>query len=179
MDVVNTPAEHRAEVGAPLNRMISAVLALVGAVIAGYMLLYSVGALTSLACGAGGSCDVVQASPWSVFLGVPVPLIGMVGYALILAVAVAGVQPAFVGDRRTAIALLGLSATALGFSIYLSAVEAFLIGAWCRWCIASAVVSTLLFLASLPELRRLNKGRARRSDYVERAAGSNVESVRG
>lgn len=159
--------------------MVVAVLALIGVVIAGYMSLYSVGALTSLACGAGGSCEAVQASPWSVFFGVPVPLIGLVGYALILAVSVAGVQPAFVDDRRIATALIGLSAIAFLFSAYLSGVEAFLIGAWCRWCIASAVVSTLLFLVSLPELRRLRKGGSGGPDYPERSTRRKMESVRG
>lgn len=140
---------------APLNRMISAMLALAGVVIAAYMFLYTIGAIASVACGVGGSCETVQASPWATFLGLPVPLIGLVGYGLILAVAVAGVQPALAEDPRIAAGLFGLSLVAFLFSIYLSAVEAFLIGAWCRWCIASAVVATLLFVASLPELRRL------------------------
>lgn len=175
---LNVSADDAVGVSPPLNRMIIAVLALVGVVIAGYMLLYSVGAVASLACGAGGSCETVQASPWSVFFGVPVPLIGLIGYALILTVAVAGVQPAFVGDRRVAAALIGLSAIAFLFSVYLSGVEAFLIGAWCRWCIASAVVSTLLLLVSLPELRRLRKGGGGKPDYAERT-GPQMESVGG
>ncbi|MGH7576058.1 MAG: vitamin K epoxide reductase family protein [Longimicrobiales bacterium] len=165
MEAATAPVEETAAPAAPRNRMISAVLALVGAVIAGYMFLYSVGAVTSLACGAGGECETVQASPWAAFYGVPVPLIGLIGYALILAASLAGVQPAFVGDRRIAAALLGLSTIAFIFSIYLSAVEAFLIEAWCRWCIASAVVSTLLFLASLPELRRLRSARPRAGPF--------------
>lgn len=178
MDDVNAPVQQSADVGAPLNRMIIAVLALVGAVIAGYMLLYSVGALTSVACGASGSCDAVQASPWAVFLGVPVPLIGLIGYALILAAALAGVQPASIGDRRIAVVLLGLSTIAFLFSLYLSGVEAFLIGAWCRWCIASAVVSTLLFVAALPELRRLRSG-PNGSDYPSALRRPDLGSARG
>jgi uncharacterized membrane protein len=151
--------EEQAEPAAPLNRMIIAVLALVGVVIAGYMLMYKLGVIAAVACGTG-ACETVQASPWSNFLGVPVPLIGVGGYATILGVALAGVQGSRVGDRRTAWALLLLTTLALVFSIYLSAVEAFWIGAWCRWCIGSAVVATLLFLCALPELPRL-RGHAR------------------
>jgi uncharacterized membrane protein len=99
----------------------------------------------------------VQASPWAAFLGVPVPLIGLVGYGLILSAALLGVRPAFAESRWIAGALLGLSTIAFLFSLYLSAVELFLIGAWCRWCIASAAVATLLFVASLPELQRLRE----------------------
>lgn len=136
----------------PLNRMAMAVLALIGLVIAGYMLLYKLGVLPAVACG-DGACEVVQASPWSVFLGVPVPLIGVGGYGLLLGLALAGVQPAFADNRRIGLALFALSAIGLLFSAYLSWVEATLIGAWCRWCIGSAVVAALLFLFSLPELR--------------------------
>ncbi|NIR59138.1 MAG: hypothetical protein GWO02_06285, partial [Gammaproteobacteria bacterium] len=51
-------------------------------------------------------------------------------------------------------ALVGLGAGAFGFSAYLTGIEAFVIHAWCRWCVASAVVATLVFVFSLAELRR-------------------------
>jgi uncharacterized membrane protein len=98
---------------------------------------------------------VVQNSPWAVFLGVPVPFIGVGGYGAILALAVSGVQPGRGTDRRSAIALIALTFIAVVFSAWLSWVEAVLIGAWCRWCIGSAAVAALLFLAALPELGRL------------------------
>jgi uncharacterized membrane protein len=87
-----------------------------------------------------------------VFLGIPVPFLGVGGYALIMALALAGLRPNLSADRRIAIALVVLTGFAFAFSVYLSWVEAALIEAWCRWCIASAVVSTLLFLSALPEL---------------------------
>lgn len=139
-----------------LNRMLMAVFALGGVVIAAYMLMYKLGVIASVACGTG-ACEAVQASPWSVFLGVPVPLLGLGGYATIFLVALAGVQPQFSEDRRIAIALVVLSTIAFVFSLYLSAMEAFFIQAWCRWCVGSAVVATLLFLAALPEVRRLRR----------------------
>jgi uncharacterized membrane protein len=146
--------EHPVEPEVPVNRMAVAVLALFGLIIAGYMLLYKVGVFSTLACGTG-SCAAVQASPWAVFLGLPVPLLGVIGYGLTLAVALAGIQPAYSHDRRVAAALFGLSAVAFVFSLYLTAVEAFWIRAWCRWCVGSAIVATLLFVCAFPELRRL------------------------
>jgi uncharacterized membrane protein len=60
-------------------------------------------------------------------------------------------------DRRVAAFLFLASLYAFGFSAYLSYIEAVRIQAWCRWCIASAVVATLLFLLSLPEIGRMRR----------------------
>ncbi len=158
MSVLELETPGRGEVvepPAPLNRMVMAVLALVGLAIAAYMLLYTLGAVPAVACGKSGACESVQASPWAVVLGLPVPLTGVLGYGTLFALALAGVQPRFASDHRIGAALVGFSLVAFLFSLYLSGVEAFLIRAWCRWCIGSAVVATLLFGFALPELPRL------------------------
>jgi uncharacterized membrane protein len=144
----------------PVPRMIIAVLALAGVLLATYMYLYKVGVLASLACGSGG-CDAVQNSPFAAFLGVPVPLLGILGYALILGLAMAGIQPRFIEDRRIAWALLVTCAAAAVFTLYLNYLEAFVIRAWCRWCIGSAVIVAALFLLSLKEIPRLKGTSAR------------------
>jgi uncharacterized membrane protein len=141
---------------APVTRMGIAVVALGGVFLSVYMLLFKLGMIGELACGAG-ACDRVQSSPWSDFLGVPVPLWGVAGYAMIFGLAVAGLQPALVRDRRIAAALLATTGFAFAFSMYLTWLEAFVINAWCRWCIASAVMATLLFLLALPEVRTLTR----------------------
>lgn len=146
--------ESGAAPSAPLNRMGMSVAALAGLLISVYMLLYKLGVIRTLVCGTG-NCEVVQSSKWSDFLGLPVPLWGVIGYGLVLVAAIRGVQPGRTGDRGIAFILAGTAALAFLFSIYLSAVEEFVIGAWCRWCISSAVVATALFLFSLPEYRRL------------------------
>jgi uncharacterized membrane protein len=138
----------------PLNRMGIAVAALAGILISTYMLLYKLGIIRTLVCGTG-NCEVVQSSKWSDFLGLPVPFWGVVGYGLVLVTALRGIQPGRIEERGVAIVLAGASTFALLFSIYLSWIEEFVIGAWCRWCISSAVVATALFLLSLPEFRRL------------------------
>jgi uncharacterized membrane protein len=136
--------------------MLVAVVALAGAMISGYMLLYKLGVITSLACGTG-ACESVQASPWSDFLGVPVPLWGVLGYGLIFATALIGIQPAHAADRRIAIVLAAACTYAFAFSLYLTWIEAVRIRAWCRWCVGSAIVATLLFLLALPELKRIRR----------------------
>jgi uncharacterized membrane protein len=150
-------AEDAEEVVAPpVPRMIMAVLALAGLLLATYMYLYKVGVLANLACGEGG-CDAVQNSPFAVFAGIPVPLIGLLGYGLILGLAVAGVQPRFATDRRVAWGLLLSCTIAAVFTIYLNYLEAVVIRAWCRWCIGSAVIVAALFLLSLTEIPRIRR----------------------
>jgi uncharacterized membrane protein len=136
--------------------MALAILSLVGVVIAAYMLLYKLGIIAQVACGTG-ACEGVQASPWAIFLGIPVPLWGVAGYALILCLSLIGLQPNLADDRRIAIALLVACTYAFGFSMYLTWVEASLIRAWCLWCVGSAAVATLLFVFSLAEVPRLRQ----------------------
>jgi uncharacterized membrane protein len=135
----------------PPHRMAIAVFALAGLLIAGYLLLYKFQVLSNLACGSGG-CETVQASPWAVFVGVPVPAWGVAGYLMILVLALAGLQPRFARSRAVSTLLLLSATIAFLFSMYLTAIEAFRIHAWCRWCVGSAVVATILFALSLLEL---------------------------
>ncbi len=138
--------------------MAVAVFALVGLLIAAYLLLYKINVLGSIACGSG-SCEAVQASPWATFIGLPVPAWGVGGYATIFGLALLGLQPAFAQQRWLSLAIFWTATFAFGFSVYLTAVEAFLIHAWCRWCVASAIVATLIFIAALPEVRALLRKR--------------------
>lgn len=148
--------EEAAGARPPANRMIIAVLALIGILVAAYMTLYKFGVIGSLACGLG-ACETVQTSKWATFLGMPVPVLGVVGYAALLGVALVGLQPRGFGSRGIAIALLALATGAFLFSVYLSVLEQFVIRAWCRYCIASAVIATLIWISSLAELPRLRR----------------------
>lgn len=139
-----------------MNRMIIAVLALFGLLVAAYMALYKFGVIGTLACGAG-SCEQVQASKWAVFWGVPVPLIGLLGYAAIMGSALIGLQPRWFNSKRLANVIFILATAGFVYSLYLSFLEQFVIRAWCRYCIASAVIATLIWIFSLAELPRLRR----------------------
>jgi uncharacterized membrane protein len=138
------------------NRMGITVLALVGVLISTYMSAYSFGFLGEIVCGSGG-CETVQNSPWARFYGVPVPLIGLVGYGALLVAGLLGLQPAAAASRAVPFVLAAGATAGLLFSAYLTYLEAFVIHAWCRWCIVSAVLATLIFLFALPEFRRLRR----------------------
>jgi uncharacterized membrane protein len=76
--------------------------------------------------------------------GIPVALYGVAGYLACLVCALVGIQVG--GERRhwsDALLLLG-SLAGVAFSGWLTYVEAVLIEAWCRWCVGSAVIITLL-----------------------------------
>jgi uncharacterized membrane protein len=139
-----------------LNRMGIALLALVGVLISAYMTAYKLGMLGSIMCGTGG-CETVQNSPWSVFLGVPVPVIGLIGYGLLFGAALLGIQPRFEYDRRVPLVLIGGALIGAAFSAYLTWLEVSVIHAWCRWCVVSAILAGLILLLALPELGRLRE----------------------
>jgi uncharacterized membrane protein len=139
------------------TRQVVALLALVGACIAVYLTLYKFGIIGTLSCSIG-SCEQVNTSKWSRLLGAPVALWGVGYYLTVLAVAIAGTQPALADSRRIGTALLALSTAGLVFSIYLTALELFVIHAICMWCVISAVIATLIFLLCLRPFDRAGPG---------------------
>jgi uncharacterized membrane protein len=134
------------------NRQAIAFLALVGFFLALYLWLHQIGVGGELKCGTGG-CDTVQASRWARVLGIPVAAYGVAGYAAILAVALAALQPAALERRRPALLLAALATGGVLFSAWLTYLELFVIHAICRWCVGSAVTITLIWLVSLYGLR--------------------------
>ena len=136
----------------PRNRMVVAVLSLMGLFVALYLLAHSIG-LIPLICGVG-SCETVQSSPWAKVGQVPVPLIGVAGYVSLLVLAILGIQPSRKDSWGIGLLMLGLATGGMAYSAFLTYLEAAVIHAWCVWCVTSTALMTLIFLASLPELRR-------------------------
>jgi uncharacterized membrane protein len=134
------------------HRQAIAVLALVGFFVALYMWLHALGIGGSLKCGTGG-CDVVQASGWARFLGLPVALYGVAGYAAILVVALAALRPAALDRRGPTLVLAALATGGMLFTLYLTYLELFVIHAICRWCVGSAAIITAIWLVALAALR--------------------------
>lgn len=133
--------------------MAMALLSLAGLFIALYLHLYKIGKIGSLACGTGG-CETVQLSSYSSFLGIGVALIGVIGYAVMFIVSMLALQPRFSGPSWPVRAMVVLSGGAVLFALYLTYVELFVIEAICRYCVASAILVTSLFLLSLFEYRK-------------------------
>lgn len=130
------------------RRQAIALLALVGFCIALYLWFYKIGIIGRLQCGSG-SCEYVQTSPYGALFGIPVAFYGVVGYAVIFAVAIAGLQPAQLERRWPIVALALLSTGGLLFTLYLTGIELFVLHAICRWCVGSAVVITAITALTL------------------------------
>jgi uncharacterized membrane protein len=110
----------------------AALTACAGLVLAGY-LTWAHYDQDLLICTAGGGCEAVQESEYATVAGVPVALLGAIAYAVVLALLAWDAPPA-----RTAAA--GIALAALAFALYLIAVQAFVLEAWCAWCLVNDVL---------------------------------------
>jgi uncharacterized membrane protein len=133
-------------------RMGAALLSLLGLFVSAYLYLYKIGRIGTLACGTG-ACETVQASVWSRFAGVEVALIGVIGYSALVLVSLASLQPALVSRLWPPALLAGLAGIGVGFTVYLTYLELFVIHAICRWCVTSATIIIAVFVVALLELR--------------------------
>jgi uncharacterized membrane protein len=126
-----------------LGRAVAA-FALLGTAVAAYLtyVRYTGG---RVACTTGG-CELVQGSRYAEVGGIPVALIGLIGYVLILASSLVR------GEPGAAIAA-ALTAGGFAFAMYLIYVQAALIEAWCHWCLASDAVMTVLLVLAVLRLR--------------------------
>jgi uncharacterized membrane protein len=134
------------------KRMWMALISLAGLFLGAYLTMYKFGIIGSLACNVG-SCEQVQTSRWSVFLGLPVATWGVGFYVLMLALAIAGLQPRFMDSRRLSLAMLLLAGWGVIFTAWLNYLEAFVIHAWCEWCLGSAGMVLVLFVLALLDWR--------------------------
>ncbi|MBN2388634.1 MAG: hypothetical protein JXB85_16575 [Anaerolineales bacterium] len=130
------------------------ILCVIGLGVAGY-LAYVETTHTEAVCGPVGDCNTVQQSKYALLFGVlPIGVLGMAGYVLILAAW--AVERSFRGvlSDYAALAILGMAIFGTVFSIYLTFLEPFVIGATCAWCLTSAIIMTALLLLSLAPGKR-------------------------
>ncbi len=127
------------------RRRAIAVLALLGVLDSAYLLLAKLGYIGGLACGISHGCDTVNASVYSQFLGLPVAGIGLLGYLVLLALAIVGTQPHYVEDRRIDKLIATLSGFAVAFTLYLTYAELFILRAVCQWCVISQIAILAIF----------------------------------
>ena len=126
-------------------------LCFIGLGVAGY-LTYVETTQQIAVCGPVGDCNAVQQSEYAILFGIlPIGVLGIAGYLLILLGWRLGKA------RNESISVLGKLATfglctfGIALSIYLTFLEPFVIGATCAWCLASAIIMSLLFILMLPD----------------------------
>ena len=109
-----------------------ALVALAGAAVAGY-LTYVHYQPDALICTSGGGCETVQDSKYAELAGIPVALLGLLAFLAVLVLVTWDSELA-----RTLAATIAL--VGVGFAVYLIALQAFVIDAWCVWCLVNDVV---------------------------------------
>jgi vitamin-K-epoxide reductase (warfarin-sensitive) len=124
-----------------------ALLAIVGMGVSSVSLYHHYGSSKSSYCdfGATFNCDTVNRSIYSVVYGVPVALIGVLGYTALLLLSTLYRSKA----ETPAMLLLG-AAAGLGFALYLTYVEKFVLAVWCMLCLSSlSAIFLITVLASV------------------------------
>lgn len=148
------------------------ILCGIGLFVAGY-LSYVETAQVSAVCGPIGDCNTVQQSEFAHVLGIlPVGTLGLLGYIAIgIAWTVSRLKSGYLSDLTTAF-MLGMILFGVLFSIYLTFLEPFVIGATCAWCLSSAVIMTgLLWLIVMPGKAAIkNLLSSEKGDYRRRRA---------
>lgn len=123
-----------------------ALLSLAGIAVSSASLYHHYGTDQSSYCDFGQmfNCDIVNRSVYSVVMGIPVALIGILGYLALLILAT------LYRDRaRTPALLLVASLGGLGFALYLTYVEKFILAVWCLLCLSSLVVIACIAACSV------------------------------
>lgn len=119
------------------------VLIVIGLIVSGY-LAYVETTQVKAVCGPVGECNIVQSSPYAQIAGVPIAVLGLLFYVTVIALWL--LQRVESVRRWALLALVGLTIFGTLFSLYLTMVEVFVIGAICMWCLTSAVVTGLMCL---------------------------------
>jgi uncharacterized membrane protein len=155
-------------VRAPLERPLSGwrmwvvpLLSIAGMAIAAYLATVETRGAKA-ACGPVGDCNTVQQSDYARLFGVvPVGVLGMLAYVAILGAWALHQFGAGRPARWAGLALPALAFVGTLFSIYLTFLEPFVIGATCMWCLSSAALMTALLWVTAPRGQMaIRRGRA-------------------
>jgi uncharacterized membrane protein len=119
------------------------VLSVIGVGLAGYLTYVHYSGAAPICSSSGNPCSQVQKSEYSKLAGVPVALIGLIGYIVILG------SLLIREDERTRFATAALTLGGFGFSAYLTSREAFSLHKYCEWCLGSAGLMTVMMLLAL------------------------------
>jgi uncharacterized membrane protein len=122
----------------------SALVSVAGAIVAAYLTLVHYRS-ELLVCGVTSGCKTVQSSSYSTLFGVPVALFGLLMYLFMFGLAVVRLSRP---ESRPLLTIAAFSVTTTGvmYAAYLTYVELWVIDALCQWCVASAILTLVLWI---------------------------------
>lgn len=130
----------------------SVALVVLGLAVSIYMTIYKVLNADAMCLGSG-DCSTVNASRYSEVNGIPVAVIGILGYLAILATLYFEKRNRFIEQNSTLI-IFGMALTGFLFTIWLVYVEAALLKAFCPFCVTSQAAMTIIFIIAVTRLVR-------------------------
>ena len=133
-------------------RQITIALTIIGLLVSIYMTIYKVTNNETMCIGSSG-CSEVNASRYSEVNGIPVAILGVAGYAAILALLFLEQRPGLF-QQNGSMMFFGVSLLGFLFTLYLIYIEVALIKAYCPFCLTSQAVMTIIFIISVIRLIR-------------------------
>jgi uncharacterized membrane protein len=151
------PAKPISAAGEPASadlwlRRASIALGVIGLIVAAYLVYIKYNPSSAL-CTNAGDCEAVNASRWSEINGIPVAAFGAAAYLFLLGVLLFENRHALLQSWGP-LAVFGAALAGTLYSGYLTYIEIAVIHKICPYCVTSAVVMTLIFILSIPRLRR-------------------------
>ena len=144
---------------------VSVILKISGLVVAIYLSYTALFNESALICGESGGCHEGQDSEYSKVAGIPISLFGLFMYLTLLGLHVARgryLHKRLFGSREQLVRnikiwSLFIATAGTVYSIYLTGIEAFVLEAWCIWCVASAVIISMIFIVEIIEVRNVEE----------------------
>ena len=128
----------------------SLVLACLGVLDSVYLLVYKLTGNNAMCVGSGG-CHDVNFSSYSEIGGIPVSVFGIVAFLVIAVVLL--LEPRLkIALENGPLAIFGISLGGVAFTAYLTWLEIYIIHAICPFCVASAVIISLIFILAIIRL---------------------------
>ena len=145
---IERPYRLRATMTSLTRRLMSiiAILAVCGIAVSSLSLQHHYATSKTAYCEIGETfnCDIVNRSSYSSILGIPVALVGMLGYGAIMVIATV-----YRERRETPRILFAATAAGLAFALYLTDIEGRVLGVWCILCLSSlALIATSTVLSA-------------------------------
>jgi uncharacterized membrane protein len=134
-------------------RRISISLVIIGLLVSIYMTIYKLTENNSMCLGSG-DCATVNASRYAEVNGIPVAVIGVLGYTAILSLHILEKRGGRYFEENAALLIFGLALTGFLFTLWLVYVEFALIKALCPFCLTSQAAMTLIFMIAVVRMIR-------------------------
>jgi uncharacterized membrane protein len=126
---------------------VTVALTIIGLLVSIYMTVYKFTSNDAMCIGSG-DCHTVNASKYSEVNGIPVAVIGAIGYASLLAVLWLERKSDFLKENGSLL-FFGIALIGFFFTLWLVYVEVALLKAYCPFCITSQISMTIIFILSL------------------------------